>query len=224
VAGFLAALAGVLVEAKFSRHDETQRISGRPLLSSECVPDSAATLAETPRRHSGAGGTLCRDLFSPDVQANRTHRSGNNVRTHLPPVAGEHSELQNFIERSVILTSGNILHPPLASLKNGVEAESLGAITLEDAERDHIRKTLDQTRWVVAGPKGGGRTFGNQEIYALLPDAKAWHLTYQQGSRSGLVDRPSNRLTPFLHCPSAAPAIESPVNLNPKLFDTQSNK
>jgi formate hydrogenlyase transcriptional activator len=73
---------------------------------------------------------------------------------------GNIRELQNFIERSVILTSGNILHPPLASLKNGVEAESLEAITLEDAERDHIRKTLEQTRWVVAGPKGAAARLG----------------------------------------------------------------
>src|SRR6202790_2280083 len=73
---------------------------------------------------------------------------------------GNIRELQNFIERSVILTSGNILQPPLASLKNGVEAESLGAITLEDAERDHIRKTLEQTRWVVAGPNGAAARLG----------------------------------------------------------------
>jgi formate hydrogenlyase transcriptional activator len=73
---------------------------------------------------------------------------------------GNIRELQNFIERSVILTSGNILHPPLASLKNGVETESLGAITLEDAERDHIHKTLEQTQWVVAGPKGAAARLG----------------------------------------------------------------
>src|SRR2546427_4659678 len=37
---------------------------------------------------------------------------------------GNIRELQNFIERSVILTSGNVLHPPLASLKSAPEAES----------------------------------------------------------------------------------------------------
>jgi formate hydrogenlyase transcriptional activator len=73
---------------------------------------------------------------------------------------GNIRELQNFIERSVILTSGNVLHPPLASLKSSVEAESLGPITLEDAERDHIRKTLEQTRWVVAGPNGAAARLG----------------------------------------------------------------
>jgi formate hydrogenlyase transcriptional activator len=73
---------------------------------------------------------------------------------------GNIRELQNFIERSVILTSGNVLHAPLGSLDNAAEAESLGAITLEDAERDHIRKTLEQTRWVVAGPNGAAARLG----------------------------------------------------------------
>jgi formate hydrogenlyase transcriptional activator len=73
---------------------------------------------------------------------------------------GNIRELQNFIERSVILTSGSVLDPPLASLKNAAKAESLGAITLEDAERDHIRKTLEQTGWVVAGPNGAAARLG----------------------------------------------------------------
>jgi formate hydrogenlyase transcriptional activator len=73
---------------------------------------------------------------------------------------GNIRELQNFIERSVILTSGNVLQPPLASLESAAEAESLGAVTLEDAERDHIRKILEQTRWVVAGPNGAAARLG----------------------------------------------------------------
>jgi formate hydrogenlyase transcriptional activator len=73
---------------------------------------------------------------------------------------GNIRELQNFIERSVILSSGNVLRPPLTSLSSDVVAESLGAITLEDAERDHIRKTLEGTGWVVAGPKGAAARLG----------------------------------------------------------------
>ena len=96
-------------------------------------------------------------------------RMGKEIE-HIPPETmsalvsyqwpGNIRELQNFIERSVILTSGNVLHPPLASLQSAPEGESLGAITLEDAERDHIRKTLDQTRWVVAGPNGAATRLG----------------------------------------------------------------
>src|SRR5277367_183099 len=73
---------------------------------------------------------------------------------------GNIRELQNFIERSVILSSGDVLCPPLASLTNATASESLGAITLEDAERDHIRKTLEETRWVVAGPNGAAARLG----------------------------------------------------------------
>jgi len=73
---------------------------------------------------------------------------------------GNIRELQNFIERSVILSSGAVLRPPLAELKRCPEVQSMGAITLEEAERDHIRKTLEQTRWVVAGPNGAAARLG----------------------------------------------------------------
>ena len=68
------------------------------------------------------------------------------------PWPGNIRQLQNFIERSVILSSENVLRPP--SLKAAAEPESKKAVTLEEAERDHICKTLETTRWVVAGPNG----------------------------------------------------------------------
>jgi len=73
---------------------------------------------------------------------------------------GNIRELQNFIERSVILSAGPVLHPPLAELRPSPELESLGAITLEEAERDHIRKTLEYTGGVVAGPNGAAARLG----------------------------------------------------------------
>jgi formate hydrogenlyase transcriptional activator len=96
-------------------------------------------------------------------------RMGKHIE-HIPPDTmsalisylwpGNIRELQNFIERSVIVTSGNVLHPPLMSLKSAAAVESIGAITLEDAERDHILKTLEQTRWVVSGPNGAAARLG----------------------------------------------------------------
>ena len=96
-------------------------------------------------------------------------RMGKQIE-HVPPETmaalssyqwpGNIRELQNFIERSVILSSENVLDAPLASLKSATEVESLGPITLEDAERDHIRKTLEQTRWVVSGPNGAAARLG----------------------------------------------------------------
>jgi formate hydrogenlyase transcriptional activator len=83
------------------------------------------------------------------MQALLSHSWPGNIR-----------ELQNFIERSVILTSGNVLRPPMADLQRAAERESPEAITMEDAERDHIRKTLKHTRWVVAGPNGAAARLG----------------------------------------------------------------
>jgi formate hydrogenlyase transcriptional activator len=90
------------------------------------------------------------DRISPEVMSELTSY----------PWPGNIRELQNFIERSVILSSGNVLDSPLASLKNAAEVETLGPITMEDAERDHIRKTLEQTRWVVSGPNGAAARLG----------------------------------------------------------------
>src|SRR5258707_13636931 len=89
---------------------------------------------------------------------------------HIPPDTmaalssyqwpGNIRELQNFMERSVIVTSGNVLHPPLTSLRSAAAVESIGAITMVDAERDHILKTLEHTRWVVSGPNGAAARLG----------------------------------------------------------------
>ena len=96
-------------------------------------------------------------------------RMGKQIE-HIPPATmsaltsyqwpGNIRELQNFIERSMIVTSGHVLQAPLASLRNPATAESTGPITLEDAEREHILKTLEQTKWVVAGPNGAAARLG----------------------------------------------------------------
>jgi formate hydrogenlyase transcriptional activator len=96
-------------------------------------------------------------------------RRMNKQIEHIPPETmselisyqwpGNIRELQNFIERSVIVSPGNILRPPLASLK-ATATEAQEAVTLEEAERDHIRKILEQTRWVVAGPNGAAARLG----------------------------------------------------------------
>src|ERR1700691_4364315 len=76
------------------------------------------------------------------------------------PWPGNIRELQNFIERSVILTPGKTLRPPLGGLRQASENESLAAVTLEDAERDHICKTLKKTNGVVAGSHGAAARLG----------------------------------------------------------------
>ena len=74
---------------------------------------------------------------------------------------GNIREMQNFIERAVILSSGHTLQVPLSDFR----AEAPTAIpnatdTLEQAERKHITKVLEETKWVVAGPRGAALRLG----------------------------------------------------------------
>src|ERR1700730_8433179 len=72
---------------------------------------------------------------------------------------GNIRELQNFIERAVILTCGSTLCAPLDDLKSPVETEP-AATTLKQAESGLILKILRETRWVVGGPKGAAVRLG----------------------------------------------------------------
>ena len=71
---------------------------------------------------------------------------------------GNVRELENLIERAVILTRGNSLEIPLAELR--AAPDSATPVTLEDAERDHIRRVLEQASGVVGGPNGAAARLG----------------------------------------------------------------
>jgi len=72
---------------------------------------------------------------------------------------GNIRELQNFIERSVILTKGRELRAPIAELTNPETHDGV-VRTLNDAHRALIVKTLRQTNWVVGGPHGAAAKLG----------------------------------------------------------------
>ena len=92
---------------------------------------------------------------------------------------GNIRELQNVIERAVILTSGPVLmvrsddlHPPdqvpaalpvpVANSANGAYAPPNGNIreALEEAERQQILAALEKSNWIVAGPQGAAARLG----------------------------------------------------------------
>jgi formate hydrogenlyase transcriptional activator len=72
---------------------------------------------------------------------------------------GNIRELQNFIERSVILTNGGELRAPIEELTNQETRDGV-VRTLNDAHRVLIVKTLRQTNWVVGGPNGAAARLG----------------------------------------------------------------
>ena len=90
---------------------------------------------------------------------------------------GNIRELQNVIERAVILSAGPVLNVPLSELQsrpalaavdgNGKQEKRLKFSAgndirnvLEETERKYILSVLSQTDWVVAGPNGAAARLG----------------------------------------------------------------
>jgi transcriptional regulator with GAF, ATPase, and Fis domain len=75
---------------------------------------------------------------------------------------GNIRELQNFLERSVILSQGPTLQAPVDTLTQTASnmTNSSPAVTLEEAETVHITRVLQQLNWVIGGPKGAAEKLG----------------------------------------------------------------
>ena len=82
---------------------------------------------------------------------------------------GNIRELQNILERGVILTTGSVLSRQTTDLFTPSEpaptrihavAEPVNIKTLAAAERAHIVATLRETNWVVGGPHGAAAQLG----------------------------------------------------------------
>jgi transcriptional regulator with GAF, ATPase, and Fis domain len=73
---------------------------------------------------------------------------------------GNIRELQNLIERAVILSDDGVLpNPlPLTGVQPGIV--STAATTLKESERSLILRTLEEVRWVIGGPKGAAAKLG----------------------------------------------------------------
>src|SRR5258708_22091079 len=70
-------------------------------------------------------------------------------------------ELQNVIERCVILSSDTVLaHPILGQSKPPETNDSLAGRTLAQVQRQHILQALQATDWVIVGPDGATARLG----------------------------------------------------------------
>jgi len=74
---------------------------------------------------------------------------------------GNIREMENFIERSVILSDGNRLNPPLGELREEVSRQASDFDdSLRGKEREHIIEILRQTRGALSGPAGAAARLG----------------------------------------------------------------
>jgi len=74
------------------------------------------------------------------------------------PWPGNIRELENFIERAVILSEGPVLSLPLAELRPGTPAPELSPSQL--GEREQILRALRAAHGVIAGPSGAAARLG----------------------------------------------------------------
>ena len=89
---------------------------------------------------------------------------------------GNIRELENFIERAVILTRGNVLHVPLAELAIA-DSEVFSEVdpNLQAAEREHILRVLRETRGMIGGPGGAAERLGLKRTTLNSKLKEAWH-------------------------------------------------
>jgi len=80
---------------------------------------------------------------------------------------GNIRELQNLVERAVILSRDGVLPNPLHKKQTELMIPGVrrartfqSSMTLEDSDRALIVETLEQARWIVGGPRGAAAKLG----------------------------------------------------------------
>jgi DNA-binding NtrC family response regulator len=78
------------------------------------------------------------------------------------PWPGNIRELENFLERAVILTRGTVLYVPLAELVTVAadEKEAAESPTLQAAEREHVLRALREAKGQIGGADGAAARLG----------------------------------------------------------------
>jgi formate hydrogenlyase transcriptional activator len=97
---------------------------------------------------------------------------------------GNIRELQNFIERSVILSDGPVLTGSLSDL--GYTPTASEPATLAEAETSHILETLRETGGVVGGPNGAAVRLGVRRTTLI---SKMQRLGLHHGKRRAMAAR-----------------------------------
>jgi formate hydrogenlyase transcriptional activator len=146
-------LEEMILEKQF-RSDLFYRLNVVPLFlpplreRSEDIPGLARHFV---RQFSKRIGKAIDIIPSGTMDALRQHRWPGNIR-----------ELENVIERAMIFSPGPALRISHQDLKTRVApGHGAGRLrTLEEVERNHILKTLKETRWILSGPSGAAALLG----------------------------------------------------------------
>jgi Nif-specific regulatory protein len=76
------------------------------------------------------------------------------------PWPGNVRELANVLERAVILCDGGSLQQDHLAIQAATAATPSPVVTIQEAEKEHILRALEQTGWVVGGNSGAAKILG----------------------------------------------------------------
>jgi transcriptional regulator with GAF, ATPase, and Fis domain len=107
---------------------------------------------------------------------------------------GNIRELQNLIERALILAKDGVLSNPLQSRSRKGFTIPLVTKTLRDAERAVILQTLDEVGWVVGGPNGAAVKLGVKRTTLIHKMQKLGIRRPRPHSSQDVVDRNTTAL------------------------------
>lgn len=105
---------------------------------------------------------------------------------------GNIRELQNFVERAVVLSPGSMLRSALTELRHFTKRVSPTASrTLAAAERDHILEVLHETKWLIGGQHGTAARLGLPRTTLISKMRKLGIETRRSQRRHSIPSEPS---------------------------------
>jgi formate hydrogenlyase transcriptional activator len=146
-------LAELVAEKKF-RNDLYYRLNVFPII----LPPLRERSEDIPLLINFFAHKLAQQMKKP-IQSVPKETMAALTSYHWP---GNIRELQNLVERGVILSRGSSLEIPLTELKQStkVSNHTNGSTTLEAVEREHILRVLGESSWVIGGPTGAAARLG----------------------------------------------------------------
>jgi transcriptional regulator with GAF, ATPase, and Fis domain len=147
-------LAKMVAEKQF-RADLYYRLKVFPIFSPplrERVSDIPVLVRHFVSTHSRRMGKVIETIPEETMKALKRWKWPGNIR-----------ELENFLERAVILTRGPVLYVPLAELETEEEDDDdsqSDSATLHAAEREHILRVLRESKGQIGGPDGAAARLG----------------------------------------------------------------
>ncbi|MBL7737592.1 MAG: sigma 54-interacting transcriptional regulator [Chitinophagaceae bacterium] len=144
------------IEKKEFREDLYYRLNVFPII---CPPlrerkeDIPLLVKHFCQKHEGKIGRKITDVSDTVMNALMAYNWPGNIR-----------ELENIIERAMILSTGSSLEYgdwiPTEKIVHSGNGNDPKAVKLEDVEREHIIEVLKKTGWKVSGEKGAAKILG----------------------------------------------------------------